>query len=160
MKSKTGSLAEFDNEAILHLGLSHIETIGRDSTDRNRTSPFAFTGNKFEFRAVPSSIPCSFPNTVLNLAMTEAMDEFTDELKKELLNEVDHKKAILNVVKRKIIESKKIRFEGDGYSHAWYEEAQKRGLPLAKNSFEAFKYILTNEDLFTKYSVLSKGSFL
>ena len=146
----------FDITAILHLGLSHIETIQRDYTDRNRTSSFAFTGNKFEFRAVPSSIPCSFPNTCLNLSTAEAIQEFNEELKEILKNEPDRKKAIFSLLKKKIIATKDIRFEGDGYSQEWLDEAIRRGLPLAKNTYEALKQILIHEDLFTKFNVLSK----
>jgi glutamine synthetase len=117
-----------------------IPEILLDNTDRNRTSPFAFTGNKFEFRAVGSSANCSKPMTVLNMIVAEQLRKFKKEVD-HLIEEKGMKKddAIFNVLRELIKASKKIRFEGDGYSQDWVVEAQKRGLSNFKTTPEALK---------------------
>jgi glutamine synthetase len=111
-----------------------------DNTDRNRTSPFAFTGNKFEFRAVGSTANCAVPMTVLNTIVSEQLRQFKIEVD-ALINNKDMKKddAIFNVLREYIKKSKKIRFEGDGYGDAWVKEAKKRGLSNLKTTPEALK---------------------
>jgi len=101
--------------SVLDLGLDHLPGIIIDNTDRNRTSPFAFTGNKFEFRAVPSSIPLGFPNTVLNLAVAEALDQVSERLSSALRTCDSQEAAVLQTVKHFCLTSKAIRFEGDNY---------------------------------------------
>ena len=105
-----------------------------DNTDRNRTSPFAFTGNKFEFRAVGSSANCAIPMTTLNTAMAETLKTFKHDV--DALIEKGEKKevALLQVIQRYIVESKSVLFEGDGYSEEWEKEAAKRGLPNVKTT--------------------------
>jgi glutamine synthetase len=108
-----------------------------DNTDRNRTSPFAFTGNKFEFRAVGSSANCAGPMTVLNTVMADTLKQF--KLDVDGLIEKGEKKevAIMQIIQRYIVESKSILFEGDGYSEAWEKEAARRGLPNIKTTPQA-----------------------
>jgi len=112
----------------IKLGLGKIPEILLDNTDRNRTSPFAFTGNRFEFRAVGSSANCSSAMIVLNAAVTRQLRAFTREV--SVLTDKGRKKdeAIFQVLKKYIIDSERIRFEGDGYSDEWHREAKKRGL--------------------------------
>ncbi len=114
-----------------------------DNTDRNRTSPFAFTGNKFEFRAVGSSANCGSPMTVLNTIMTESLRNFKREV--DALIEKGEKKevALMHVLRDYITKSKNIRFEGDNYSEAWAEEAKKRGLNNFKTTPEALDAFVT-----------------
>ena len=111
--------------------------IEKDATDRNRTSPFAFTGNKFEFRAVGSSQPIALPLTVINAAVAEALEGLNAELEAELKAGKEHQAAVMTVVKKVIIETKAIRFEGNGYSEEWKQEAERRGLPHAKDTVAA-----------------------
>ena len=115
-------------KAMIEFGLNRLPAIPKDNTDRNRTSPFAFTGNKFEFRAVGSSQAVSFPITVLNSAVAQAMIEFNTKLKAKKSAAASPESAVLAVAKEFLIESKAIRFEGDGYSVEWKAEARKRGL--------------------------------
>jgi glutamine synthetase len=126
---------------IIDLGVNKIPDISKDYTDRNRTSPFAFTGNKFEFRAVGSSANPSYPMMILNAAVTDAFIKSTKELKKLLAKDSSSRdQAILTFIRQSIIETKNIRFSGNGYSEQWQTEAKKRGLPIAQNSIEAFKF--------------------
>lgn len=112
----------------IKLGLGKIPGIFLDNTDRNRTSPFAFTGNRFEFRAVGSSANCSSAMIVLNAAVARQLKEFSEEVNK-LINKGKKKdEAIFQVLKKCIIDSERIRFEGDGYSEEWHKEALRRGL--------------------------------
>jgi glutamine synthetase len=130
-----------------------------DNTDRNRTSPFAFTGNKFEFRAVGSSANCAGPMTVLNTIMTETLVQFKKSV--DGLIEQGEKKevAIMQVIQKYIVESKPVLFEGDGYSEAWEKEAEKRGLanikttPLALDAFVNSKA----KNLFTKHNIYTEA---
>jgi glutamine synthetase len=112
----------------------------KDNTDRNRTSPFAFTGNKFEFRAVGSSANCGGPMTVLNSIMAEQLIQFKKDVDGLMDKKVEKDEAIFQILKKYIIESKKIRFEGNGYGDAWKAEAKKRGLnniPTTPGALEA-----------------------
>jgi glutamine synthetase len=138
------------------IGVDTLPVLPRDATDRNRTSPFAFTGNKFEFRAVGSTQSCASSNIVLNTIVAEALDEIASTLEKT-------KKADFNRSLQKLLQSivkthKKVIFNGDNYTDAWVKEAQKRGLPNLKKTPEALKSLLSAkaEKLFTKYGVLSK----
>lgn len=134
------------DEAILKLDLhKSIPELMLDNTDRNRTSPFAFTGNKFEFRAVGSSANCSNAMTVLNAIMAQTLTEFKEEV--DTLIEKGEKKeiAIMHVLQRYVSESKKVLFEGDGYSEAWAKEAEKRGLPNVKTTPYALDAMVTKK---------------
>jgi glutamine synthetase len=126
--------------------------------DRNRTSPFAFTGNKFEFRAVGSSASLSFPNTVLNTTIAEAIDEMSDALEEKIKGGKDVAEAVTEVVKDVYAENKQICFMGDNYEESWHKEAEKRGLKNLKTTPDALPEILTDQtvQVFEKYNVLSK----
>lgn len=130
-----------------------------DNTDRNRTSPFAFTGNKFEFRAVGSLANCAGPMTVLNAIVAKQLMEFKEEVD-SLIKEEKLKKdeAIFNVLREYIKKSKKIRFEGDGYSEAWEKEAEKRGLSNNKTTPTALKAKISKKSiaLFEDLNIMSK----
>jgi len=115
-------------QAMIQFGLTKLPQLPKDNTDRNRTSPFAFTGNKFEFRAVGSTQAIAFPISILNAAVAESMKEFTEELKKKKAGAVSTDSAVLEVAREFITRSKAIRFEGNGYSEEWRAEAKKRGL--------------------------------
>jgi glutamine synthetase len=141
----------------MKLGISKIPEIILDNTDRNRTSPFAFTGNKFEFRAVGSSANSAGPMTVLNVIVAEVLRNMAKDIDKEITAGKEKKIAIVNVLRKYIKDSKKIRFEGDGYSEEWAKEAEKRGLsnlkstPFALDVYHDKKII----EIFSKHNVLS-----
>lgn len=117
-----------EEKTALKLNIGKIPDILLDNTDRNRTSPFAFTGNKFEFRAVGSSANCGWPMTVLNSIMAEQLVAFKKDVDALIEKNIDKDEAIFQILKKYIIESKKIRFEGNGYGDEWKAEAKKRGL--------------------------------
>jgi glutamine synthetase len=128
-------------KANIEFGINRLPSIPKDNTDRNRTSPFAFTGNKFEFRAVGSSQAISLPMTVLNAAVSDSIKEFTKRLRTKKTGAASIEAAILEVTREFFLESEKIRFEGDGYSDVWRDEASKRGLSqllTTPTSLEAF----------------------
>ncbi len=139
--------------------IGKIPEILLDNTDKNRTSPFAFTGNKFEFRAVGSWTNCAKPMTVLNTIVAKQLKEFKKEVD-SLVGAKNLKKdeAIFNVLREYIKESKKIRFEGDGYSESWEKEAKKRGLRNHKTTPEALKVKISKKtiDLFEEMEVMNK----
>ncbi len=134
-------------EAVIKLGVSRLPTVMKDNTDRNRTSPFAFTGNKFEFRAVGASASCSFPVTLLNCAVADGINEITTALEARLKTTKSVEEAIFSVVKEVIRETKSIRFEGNGYSGEWVVEAEKRGLPHLKTTPQALHEIVSPKSL-------------
>lgn len=131
-------------------GVSVVPTFSKDNTDRNRTSPFAFTGNKFEFRAVGSSQSVAGPNTILNSILADTMEE--------MANEIEAGKSFEDVVKEFITEHKRIIFNGDGYSSEWEKEAEKRGLPNNKNTVDALKCLKDekNIEMLDRLGVYSK----
>jgi len=148
---------EKGDNMYMKLGISKIPEIILDNTDRNRTSPFAFTGNKFEFRAVGSSANSAGPMTVLNVIVAEVLKSLIKDIEKEISAGKEKKIAIVNVLRKYIKDSKKVRFEGDGYSDEWTAEAEKRGLsnlkstPFALDVYHDKKTI----DLFNKHGVLN-----
>lgn len=127
-----------DEKTELKLDVGKIPEILLDNTDRNRTSPFAFTGNRFEFRAVGASANPASPMTVLNTAVAQELKEFTREVNKLVNKDVKKDEAIFQVIREFIIKSKKIRFEGNSYSDEWIKEAAKRKLSNVTNVVEAF----------------------
>ncbi len=139
--------------------IGKIPEILLDNTDRNRTSPFAFTGNKFEFRAVGSSANCAIPMTVLNTIVAKQLKEFKIEVD-ALIDKKGLKKdeAVFNILREYIKDSKSIRFDGDSYGEAWEKEAKKRGLSNNKNTPEALKVKVSKNaiDLFEEMEVMSK----
>jgi glutamine synthetase len=129
-----------EEKTALKMNIGRIPDILLDNTDRNRTSPFAFTGNKFEFRAVGSSANCGGPMTVLNAIMAEQLISFKNEVDALMNKKVEKDEAIFQTLKKYIIASKKIRFEGNGYGDEWKAEAKKRGLsniPTTPGALEA-----------------------
>ncbi len=150
-------VTEHTDQAWLSIGIDKIPEIPKDNTDRNRTSPFAFTGNKFEFRAVGSSQSPSTPITVLNTAMASSLDDIREAIEKIAASGKDFNTAVVDVLRKTVSESKKILFSGDNYSDAWQKEAAKRGLPNIKTTPEAIDSYNAKEAhaLFTKYKVLS-----
>ncbi|KAH8549179.1 hypothetical protein BGW37DRAFT_503901 [Umbelopsis sp. PMI_123] len=144
---------------VLDLKVATLPNIARDLTDRNRTSPFAFTGNKFEFRAVGSKQSVSFPVTLLNSAVASSLQEVADALRKQKGDKpFATKEDQIAVIKQFIKLTKNIRFEGDNYSDAWVDEAEKRGLPNIKNSYDAFTRLREprNADMLERVGVFSK----
>lgn len=147
----------------LELGARTLPTLRRDSGDRNRTSPFAFTGNKFEFRAVGSSASVAWPNTVINTIVAESLDfvagEIEGKLKGDSPTEAQIEKVVKAVLQQIVKEHKRVVFNGDGYSEAWHQEAEKRGLPNLRSTPDALPALQTTKarNLFKKYKVLSKA---
>jgi len=141
----------------MKLGIDKIPHIILDNTDRNRTSPFAFTGNKFEFRAVGSDQNVAEPMTVLNLIMAKQLREFHAQVTERVDKGEDKKLAIVNILREYIKASKAVRFEGDGYSAEWEKEAEKRGLPNVKDSARALDAYVSDEskNVFEEFNVMS-----
>lgn len=154
---KTGVIGK-DNGSGMHINIPKIPEILLDNTDRNRTSPFAFTGNKFEFRAVGSSETCANPMTVLNLIMADQLRKFKKEVDGLISKKNKKEEAILKVLKKYIQTSKPIRFEGNNYSEEWVKEARKRGLSNTSSTPEALQFYLENKSvkLFRDYEVLNE----
>ena len=146
-------------EAVeMEMGVAALARFTKDSTDRNRTSPLAFTGNKFEFRMVGSSLSVSGPNIVLNTIVAEALSQFADVLEKSL----DFDKDLEELLKENIKKHKRIVYNGNNYSDEWVKEASKRGLCNLKTTPEALETFIAqkNIDLFTKHKVLTKAEVL
>jgi len=145
---------------VLDVKVATLPNIARDLTDRNRTSPFAFTGNKFEFRAVGSKQSPSFPVTILNAAVASALQDVSEALRQQMGSKpypTDADK--LAVIKKFIASTKNVRFEGDGYSDAWVQEAEKRGLPNIRTCPEAFEQLLnpSHASMLTKLGIFSQS---
>jgi glutamine synthetase len=149
---------EKGDNMYMKLGIDKIPEIILDNTDRNRTSPFAFTGNKFEFRAVGGNANPGIAMTALNTIMAKQLDDFRTEVDALVDGGKDKRLAIIEVLRKYITESKKVRFEGDGYSEAWVVEAKKRGLPNVKDTPEALDALITDKskEVFGKFNVLSE----
>ena len=144
VKERVSDKMDETDESLLKIDIhKSIPELLMDNTDRNRTSPFAFTGNKFEFRAVGSSANCANPMTVLNTIMAETLKQFKTEV--DALIEKGEKKeiAIMHVIRQYIVASEKVLFEGDGYSQSWEKEAEKRGLPNVKTTPLALDAMVT-----------------
>ncbi|MBO4620958.1 MAG: glutamine synthetase III [Victivallales bacterium] len=135
------------------VGVDALPTLPRDATDRNRTSPFAFTGNKFEFRSVGSSQSCSDVNVVLNTIVAESLDYLSERLEK--LPKAKFNSGLQSLLKEVISANRRIIFNGDGYTAAWQKEAAKRGLPNLRTTLEALQPLKDkkNQAIFAKYGV-------
>ena len=144
--------------AVLRLGVDRLPEVMRDNADRNRTSPFAFTGNKFEFRAVGSSASVAFPVTLLNAAVTDGISEVLFLLKTKMASGLNQDAAILATLREVAVETKAIRFEGNNYSEDWIKEAEKRGLPNHKKTPSALTELIvpTSEKVLTELGIFSK----
>jgi glutamine synthetase len=141
----------------LDTGVLVLPKLPRDAGDRNRTSPFAFTGNKFEFRAVGSNQSIAYPNIALNMAVTESLDYMATELEKLTKGGKSLERAVAELLPRVIKENKRIIFNGNNYSKEWEKEAGKRGLQNLKNTVDALPQIVSKEviGIFEKYKVLN-----
>lgn len=140
--------------SVMDLGIPTVPTFRKDTTDRNRTSPFAFTGNKFEFRMVGSSQNIALPNIMLNTAIAKEFKEFADILE----NAENFDIAVAQILKDTFTAHRRVIFSGNGYSKEWEEEAEKRGLSNLKNSVDAYKHFPTqkNIELFKMFNVMSE----
>ncbi len=154
---ESGGAEEREREGLLGLGVTVLPDLPRHSGDRNRTSPFAFTGNKFEFRAVGSASSISLPATVLNTIVAEAIDEWTDVLEAVVESGVSLETALWKLLSNEIPSFKRIIFNGDNYSAEWVEEAERRGLLNTGNTVTALPALAAhkNEQLFDRYGVMS-----
>jgi glutamine synthetase len=142
----------------MEIGVNVLPKLPRDAGDRNRTSPFAFTGNKFEFRALGSSQSIAGPNTVLNTIVAESLDFIATGLEKSIKAGDDLNKAIQALLPGIIRESKKVFFNGDGYSEEWHKEAERRGLPNLRNTVDSLAVTIRPEtiELFRRYNVFNE----
>ncbi len=148
-------------KTTMELGVDTLPELPKDTTDRNRTSPFAFTGNKFEFRGVGSSQTCAWPMTVLNTIMAESLDEVATRLE-PVAGTPEFKGEVKKLIAEMITAHSRIIFNGNGYSDEWVEEAERRGLPNIKSTPEALE-VLSRPDtleLMQKYGVLSNAELL
>ncbi|MCB0394650.1 MAG: glutamine synthetase type III, partial [Bdellovibrionales bacterium] len=162
-----GVAAEGTQAQIIELNVGAIPTVSKDYTDRNRTSPFAFTGNKFEFRAVGSSANVSVPVAYLNTAVADLFEEATERLQKLISDKGGRDEAVMELVREFVSSSKAIRFEGNNYSDEWKQEAAKRGLPILSSTPEALEVlrdekvtsalvrmgVLTSDEIKSRYNV-------
>jgi glutamine synthetase len=157
LEKKGNVKIEKGDNMYMKLGIDQIPEIILDATDRNRTSPFAFTGNKFEFRAVGGSDNCGTPMAALNLIVAEQLTKFFETVTAEIEKGEEKRLAIVKVLRQYIKESKAIRFEGDGYSDEWVKEAEKRGLNNIKNMPRAIEGYVSKKslELFEKHDVMS-----
>lgn len=146
------------SKKTIEIGVTTLPDLPRDDSDRNRTSPFAFTGNKFEFRAVGSSQSIAWPNTILNTMVSESLDYMATRLEEALKKNSDINHAVQTICKEVLNENKRIIFNGDNYSKEWHDEAEKRGLPNLKNTIEALPVLVGKEakHIFSKYNVLTE----
>ncbi len=152
---KTGSARSLIEGGTLKTGVSTLPDFKKDATDRNRTSPFAFTGNKFEFRAVGSSDSIGSANTTINTIVAESFCEACDILEKA----DDFDKTVLDIIKKNFTDHQRVIFSGDGYSEVWVEEAARRGLPNAPTMVEAVAALTTDKavSLFEKFKIFTKA---
>ena len=153
-----GSAKSTKHGGTLDIGVSVLPKLPRDAGDRNRTSPFAFTGNKFEFRAVSSGQNISFPNTALNAAMADALDSVATELETATARGEELSKAVAKLLTKIIKEHKRIIFNGNNYADSWEKEARKRGLLNLKNTVDALPELVTKNvaKLLDKYKILNE----
>ena len=157
---ESGTPKKTKSGGALDLGASTLPQIPRHASDRNRTSPFAFTGNKFEFRAVGSTASVAWPNTVLNTIVAESLDFVATELERKAgknPSEAKLETAVKAVLKDVLKKHRRVCFDGDGYSEAWHKEAARRGLPNLPSTADCLGVFASKsaKDLFSKYGVLS-----
>lgn len=155
----TGKVPEGSKvQKVMELGVSSLPELPRDASDRNRTSPFAFTGNKFEFRAVGASQSIAWPNTILNTIVAESLDYMATKIEEATKAGKNPNQAVQAVVKETLAENKRIIFNGDNYSEEWHREAERRGLPNDRNTTESLPTLVDPEvkKLFSKYAVLNE----
>ncbi len=153
--------SSYVKSGLKEFGMSTIKSLPKDNSDRNRTSPVAFTGNKFEFRMLGSSMNASFLNTVINTSLAKALDEMADELDK-VKNRQDVREKAISIISATYKKHKRVVFSGNGYSDEWVKEAEKRGLPNVRTFVEAIDSFGTKDSvsLFEKYGVYSEKEIL
>ena len=151
-----GNLKSSKHAGLMKIGVDTLPPLPKDATDRNRTSPFAFTGNKFEFRAPGASQACAGANVILNTIVAEAMDDISEQLEKA--GKKNFNETLQKVLQSVIKKHKRVIFNGDNYTDSWREEAARRGLPNAVSTPEALSAFLLekNEQLMEKYGVFTK----
>jgi glutamine synthetase len=151
-EGKAGGKSESDSQ--IKIGVTSLPALPKDVSDRNRTSPFAFTGNKFEFRMVGSSQSIATPNTYLNVAVAQVLSEYADKLEKA----PNKNEAIQAIIKESYSKHRRVVFNGNGYSGEWVREAERRGLPNVKNAVDALSVLTGGEtvSLFEAHKVLTK----
>lgn len=160
---ETGAIsAKSSEETLLRLGVNRLPAVLKDNTDRNRTSPFAFTGNKFEFRAVGATASAAFPTTLLNAAVADAIGEIIGQIQKHKTGGKPIDVAVMEVLKETIRETKAIRFEGNNYADEWVKEAAKRGLPNLRKTPEALAQLLSpsSKEMLTRLEVFSEAELV
>lgn len=142
----------------MKVGVSTLPILKRDATDRNRTSPFAFTGNKFEFRMVPSAGSISGPNFILNTIVADTLKDFADELEQA----EDFTTAVHDLIRRTYTQHKRVIFDGNGYSEEWVTEAEKRGLPNLRTMIDAIPFLSSEKtvEVFERHHVLSREELI
>ena len=150
----TGEATSSKTGGKLNIGVSTLPELNKDATDRNRTSPFAFTGNKFEFRMVASSLSIAGPNTILNTIVADVLSKMADELEKA----DNFDMAVHDLIKKTLTDHKRVIFNGNGYSDAWVEEAERRGLPNMKTMVDAVPAIVSDKtvEMFERLNVMSR----
>ncbi|MBO5353888.1 MAG: glutamine synthetase III [Lachnospiraceae bacterium] len=153
---ETGEAKDCKKKVYMNIGVHTLPEIKKDATDRNRTSPFAFTGNKFEFRMLGSSMSVAGPNTVLNTIVADTLSQFSDELEKAAPEEFET--VLKKLLQRELTAHERIIFNGDGYSEEWTKEAERRGLPNEASIVDATKSLLYDRtvEVFTKHRVFSR----
>lgn len=158
---RAGGAKSSASKTTMELGVDVLPELPKDTTDRNRTSPFAFTGNKFEFRAVGSSQTCAWPMAVLNTIMAEALDDVATRLEPHA-GTPEFKNVVRELIRELVTRHDRVIFNGNGYSDEWVQEAERRGLPHIKTTPEALE-VLSRPDtiaLMEKYGVLSRSELL
>jgi glutamine synthetase len=155
---ENGTKSKVSKRDIIDLGIARLPRFNKDMTDRNRTSPFAFTGSKFEFRAVGSSQNISTPITIINTIIAESLEHVTNQIKTVKGTGKDFNSEVLKVISAIVKETKDIRFEGNNYAQDWIKEAEKRGLANVTATYEALEAFTEKKNiaLFEKYKVFSK----
>lgn len=155
---KKGEASTSKSSEKMDIGLNNFPVIVKDTTDRNRTSPFAFTGNKFEFRMVASSISIADTNTAINVSVAEELRKMADKLEKS----TNVEKAIKRIIRKTLTEHKRIIFNGNGYSEEWIKEAEKRGLPNAKSFIDAIPALTDDKTIkmYKTHNVLTNKELL
>ncbi|RBP69015.1 glutamine synthetase [Alkalibaculum bacchi] len=155
---KDGALTSCKSATHMDLGVTTLPKFKKDVTDRNRTSPFAFTGNKFEFRMVGSTASIAGPNIILNTIVADVLKDMADELEKA----EDFSVRLSSIIERLVKEHSNILFDGDGYDSSWIQEAERRGLPNIKTAVEAIKAFSEPEyiELFERHGVFTEGEVM
>ncbi len=158
---KAGGAKSSAAKTTMELGVDVLPELPKDTTDRNRTSPFAFTGNKFEFRAVGSSQTCAWPMAVLNTIMAEALDIVATRLE-PVTGSAEFKDTVRELIRELITRHDRVIFNGNGYSDEWVQEAERRGLPHIKSTPEALDVLARPDtiELMEKYGVLNRSELL